>query len=75
MSILDNHYLVCYIISMGGHKTKIDLAQLEKELPELNPTKDLYKVLKRGLTKLNWWKNRKRGKPNYGWKNKKLTQE
>jgi hypothetical protein len=49
---------------MGGKKTKIDLVQLEKELPELNPDKDLYKVLKRGLSKIGHWKQLKRGKPN-----------
>jgi hypothetical protein len=75
MSILDNHYLVCYIIGMGGHKTKIDLEQLFIELLDMNTHKSIFKVAKKALTIRGYWKNHKRGIPNYGWKNKKSIQE
>jgi protein associated with RNAse G/E len=49
---------------MGGKKTRIDLEQLRLEIKELNSHKMLYKVLKEELTKIDHWKQQKRGKPN-----------
>lgn len=48
---------------MGGVKTKINLSQLQVELKTLNNRKALYKVLKEGLSRLGYWKERGRGKP------------
>jgi hypothetical protein len=44
-------------------KSKIDLEQLRVEIRRLKITQKLYKVLKEELTKINHWKNLKRGKP------------
>lgn len=59
---------------MGGIKTKIDIEQLRKEIRRFknqpHPRNRLFYALKEELNPLGWWKNRKRGKPNYGWKRK-----
>jgi len=52
---------------MGGKKTKIDLVQLAKELPELNNRKDLYHVLKAGLEQIGHWRQHERGNPKKGY--------
>ncbi|MFA5299097.1 MAG: hypothetical protein WC389_12895 [Lutibacter sp.] len=44
-------------------KSKIDLEQLKIEIQRLKKTQNLYKLLKSELTKLEHWKNLKRGKP------------
>ena len=43
--------------------SKIDLAQLSKEIRKLNRNKALYKVLKEELSAIDHWKNRPRGDP------------
>jgi hypothetical protein len=45
------------------NKSKIDLEQLSLEIQNLKPTQKLYQVLKDGLTKIDHWKQQKRGKP------------
>lgn len=50
---------------MGVEKSKIDLDQLTTEIRKLTVRRQLYKVLKRELSKLGYWKNQKRGKPKY----------
>lgn len=52
---------------MGGKKTQIDLVQLAKELPELNNRKDLYHVLKAGLSQIGHWRELARGNPKKGY--------
>jgi hypothetical protein len=47
--------------------TKIDLAQLRKEIRELNRSKALYRVLKEELTIIGHWKNNPRGDPKKAW--------
>ena len=49
---------------MGGNKTKLDLEQLRLEIRTLTPDKQLYTVLKEELSKIDHWKQQKRGKPN-----------
>jgi hypothetical protein len=50
---------------------KINLKQLRKELQNLHYWQPLYKVLKDELTKLGYWKLKKRGNPvkayQHGW--------
>jgi hypothetical protein len=41
--------------------TNIDLKQLELEIDNLERHQALYRVLKRALTRLNYWKNKPRG--------------
>ena len=48
--------------------SKIDLEQLRIELRSLNNRQQLFKVLREELTKLGWWKARKRGNPVKGYK-------
>ena len=48
---------------MGGIKTKIDLEQLRIEIRNLQWGTSLYKVLKEELTKIDHWKQQKRGNP------------
>jgi len=49
---------------MGGQKTKLDIEQLKLEIRSLTYERQLYTVLKEELTKLGYWKQLKRGKPN-----------
>jgi predicted ArsR family transcriptional regulator len=49
---------------MGKKKSKINLNQLRIEIQYMTVRRQLYKVLKEELTKLGYWKKRKRGKPN-----------
>ena len=49
---------------MGAEKSKIDLNQLSIEIKRMTMRRQLYKVLKKELTELGYWKQRKRGKPN-----------
>ncbi|HUW45602.1 MAG TPA: hypothetical protein VMW50_07370 [Dehalococcoidia bacterium] len=42
---------------------KIDINQLTKELRKLERHQRLYRVLKKELSALGYWKNRQRGKP------------
>ena len=48
---------------MGGIKTKINIEQLRLEIRRLNPRKNLYKVLKEELTRIDHWKQQRRGNP------------
>jgi hypothetical protein len=48
--------------------SKIDLEQLRIELKNLNTRQQLFKVLREELSKLGWWKARKRGNPSKGYK-------
>ena len=48
---------------MGGKKTKVDLGQLRVEIRELNNRKQLYRVLKEELSKIDHWKQQGRGNP------------
>lgn len=48
---------------MGIEKSRLDLSQLRKELRRLTNRQELYRVLKEELTKLDHWKQQKRGKP------------
>ena len=49
---------------MGGNKTKLDLEQLRIEIRSITSDKQLYYVLKEELSKIDHWKQQKRGKPN-----------
>ena len=46
--------------------SKINLEQLTKELHNLERHQQLYKVLKKELSALGYWKNRERGNPSKG---------
>jgi hypothetical protein len=48
---------------MGGIRSKLDLEQLRIEIKQLNNRKELYRVLKEELTKIDHWKQKKRGDP------------
>lgn len=60
---LDKYSLVLYNNNMSGKKTKIDLGLLRLEIRKLNNRKQLYRVLKEELTKIDHWKQRGRGDP------------
>jgi hypothetical protein len=45
-------------------KSKIDLNRLSFEIQNMSVRSKLYKVLKIELSKRDYWKNKKRGKPN-----------
>ena len=47
---------------------KTDLEQLEKEIMVMKYHQPLFKTLKRCLTKLGYWKNKRRGDPAKGYK-------
>jgi len=47
---------------------RVELEQLTKELQSLNRSKPLYKVLKRELSILGYWRNKPRGNPAKGYK-------
>jgi predicted ArsR family transcriptional regulator len=55
---------------MTWEKSKINLDRLSYEIQNMSVRSKLYKVLKKELTQLDYWKNKKRGKPspNYGWR-------
>jgi len=61
---LDTDCLLYYNEYMGKKKSKINLNQLRIEIQYMTVRRQLYKVLKEELTKLGYWKKRKRGKPN-----------
>ena len=48
--------------------TKINLIQLSREIRTMSRQNVLYKVLKRELTRLGYWRNRPRGNPVKGYK-------
>jgi len=48
--------------------SKIDLEELAKEIRDLERHQMLYKVLKMELKLLGYWKNRQRGDPAKGYK-------
>lgn len=48
---------------MGGKKSKLNFKQLRLEIRNLNNRKQLYRVLKEELTKIDHWKQQKRGDP------------
>ena len=48
--------------------SKVDLEQLSKELGQMKRHQALYKVLKVGLTKQGYWKQRARGNPAKGYR-------
>lgn len=49
---------------MGVTKSKIDIEQLRIEIQQMTVRRELYQALKEELSKLGYWKMRKRGKPN-----------
>jgi hypothetical protein len=53
---------------MGIEKSKIDMVQLRKEIQRLTTRQELYTVLREELLKLDYWKQKARGKPNYNFK-------
>lgn len=57
---MTSYYLVLYNINMGS---KIDFEQLRVEIRDLNNRKQLYRVLKEELTKIDHWKQQRRGDP------------
>jgi hypothetical protein len=48
--------------------SKIDLVQLEKELRGMTRQQPLYKMLKRTLSELGYWRNKPRGDSRKGFK-------
>lgn len=50
--------------------TKIDLPQLVIEIQQLERHQKLYRVLKRELSKLGFWRNKPRGNPAKGYRMK-----
>lgn len=48
--------------------SKINIGQLVKEVKQLERHQVLYRVLKRELSLLGYWKNRQRGNPAKGYK-------
>ena len=42
---------------------QLDYKLLEEKLINLKPRTKLYKLLKKHLLSLGWWKNKSRGKP------------
>ena len=61
---VDNYYKVWQIVIVKWEKTKIDLDRLAQEIRNMSVRSHLYKVLKSELSKKDYWKNKKRGKPN-----------
>ncbi len=55
---------------MKWHKSKINFEQLRIEIRNMSIQSKLYRLLKEELTKREYWKNRKRGKPNPMFTNK-----
>ena len=54
---------------------KIDIEQLTKEIQSLDRSKPLYKVLKRELSILGYWRNKPRGNPAKGFKAMKQNKQ
>lgn len=52
---------------MAQH-TKLDLAQLVYELQNMNPRKQIYRVIKQELQAQGHWKDRGRGNPSLGYR-------
>jgi len=50
--------------------SRVDLEQLTREIKHLHRSQVLYKVLKRELSSLGYWKNKKRGNPVKGYREK-----
>jgi len=50
--------------------TEINIEQLTKELQNLKRHQELYRVVKRELLALGYWKNKKRGDPAKGYREK-----
>ena len=48
--------------------SKVDLEQLSKELGQMKRHQALYKVLKVGLTKQGYWRQKPRGNPAKGYR-------
>ena len=48
--------------------SRVNIDQLVKEIRQLERHQTLYKVLKRELSLLGYWKNRQRGDPAKGYK-------
>jgi hypothetical protein len=48
--------------------SKVDLEQLTFEIRHLHRSQVLFKVLKKELSKLGYWKNKKRGNPAKGYR-------
>ena len=48
-------------------RTKLDYDRLILEIRNLNQRKKLFSILKTELTKLGYWRNRKRGNPKLGY--------
>ena len=54
-------------MSGKGKASKIDLVRLATEIRTMQYWHPLFKVLKRELSALGYWKNHKRGDPKLGW--------
>lgn len=50
-----------------SNKSKLDLEQLQRELRNLHRWQPLYKLLKRELTTLGYWRLQPRGSPEKGY--------
>jgi len=48
--------------------SKVDISQLVKEIRQLERHQVLYRILKRELSLLDYWKNKPRGNPAKGYK-------
>jgi protein-L-isoaspartate O-methyltransferase len=48
--------------------SRVDLEQLAKEISQLERHQELFKVLKKELSSLGYWKNRQRGDPAKGYR-------
>jgi len=48
--------------------SRVNIEQLTKEIKQLERHQVLYRVLKRELSQLGYWKNRQRGDPAKGYK-------
>lgn len=51
-------------IGLMKSKSKLDQERLRFEIRNMTYESTLYKLLKEELTKIGYWKNHKRGKPN-----------
>ena len=54
-------------MSGKGKASKLDLDRLAAEIKEMQYWHPLFKVLKRELTDLGYWRNHKRGDSKLGW--------
>ncbi len=53
----------------------IDLDELAREIREMNSRREMYKVLRRELSLLGYWKNKPRGDPKKGYSISKFRKD